>query len=89
MKSIILDYIRAECIDEHITTEITETTPLISGGFIDSFGLMGLLLFLEREFEVSIPHHRTSRQDFDTVNRMVQVIKELQHSPYVDELDGL
>lgn len=57
-------------------TEITEDTPLISGGFIDSFSMTGVLVFLEKTFKIKIPDYDATPQNFNTVNSMTDLVKK-------------
>ena len=54
--------------------EITPDTKLISSGLIDSFSLVSLQTFIEKEFGKRIPAPRITAESFDTVNQMMEVI---------------
>jgi acyl carrier protein len=56
--------------------EITRDTKLISGGIIDSFSLVSLQLFIEKEFGKKIPAPKITAASFDTVKDMVSVINQ-------------
>jgi hypothetical protein len=45
---VILNYVTREYLEEGDERTITETTPLISGGIVDSFSMVSLLRFLEK-----------------------------------------
>jgi acyl carrier protein len=66
MKELILDYVVREFIEEK-ETEITYETPLISSGYVDSFSMVSLLVFLENKFRIKIPPSKASPEAFDTV----------------------
>lgn len=53
---------------------ITPDTRLISSGLIDSFSLVSLQRFIEKEFGKMIPAPRITADSFDTVRQMLQVI---------------
>lgn len=58
--------------------EITYDTSLISGGFIDSFSMVVVLIFIEKTFNVKIPDKEATPENFDTVNNMVNLIKKFK-----------
>jgi acyl carrier protein len=66
-------------IGEFVTdpdTQISEDTKLISSGLIDSFSLVSLQAFIEREFGKRIPAPRINAESFDTVRQMVAIINQ-------------
>lgn len=75
MEEKLLDFIRDEYLDDP-DTEIDAETKLISGGFIDSFSLVSLQSYIEREFGKRIPAPRITAESFDTVKQMIQIIKQ-------------
>jgi methoxymalonate biosynthesis acyl carrier protein len=44
-----------------------DETPLTSGGMLDSFSIVQLILFIEEEFGIKIPHKQMVAADFDTI----------------------
>ena len=58
--------------------KISCDTSLISGGYIDSFSMVGVLVFIERTFNVKIPEKEATPNNFDTVNKMVELINSLK-----------
>jgi len=57
MQEKLLEFIRDEFLDDP-DTEIDEHTKLISSGIIDSFSLVSLQSYIEREFGKKIPAPR-------------------------------
>jgi acyl carrier protein len=76
LKKIIIDYVTAEYLEEDDTMEITADTPLISSGIVDSFSMVSLKRFLEKKYKVQIPDAKATPEAFDTVNRIVALVKE-------------
>jgi acyl carrier protein len=74
MKDLILNYVINE-YQEDEDDEITYDTPLISSGFVDSFSMVSLKVFLERKFQISIPDDKATPEAFDSVNRIVELVK--------------
>jgi acyl carrier protein len=57
-------------------TEIEYNTPLISGGYIDSFSMVGVLVFLEKTFNVNIPDIDATPNNFNTIENMCKLVEK-------------
>jgi len=75
MEEKLLDFIRDEFLDDP-DTEIDANTKLISSGMIDSFSLVSLQTFIEKEFGKRIPAPRITAESFDTVKQMIEIINQ-------------
>lgn len=75
MKDLILDYIKKEYIDDE-DEEITFDTPLISSGYVDSFSMVSLLVFIENKFKIKIPAAKATPEAFDSVNDIVALVNQ-------------
>ncbi|MDH4158025.1 MAG: acyl carrier protein [candidate division Zixibacteria bacterium] len=75
MKDVILEYVIQEYLEDE-DEEITYDTPLISGGIVDSFSMVSLKRFLENKYNISIPDDKATPEAFDTVNKIVVLIKQ-------------
>ena len=53
---------------------LTNTTPLITGGILDSLATVSLVLFLEERFHVQIEAHETTIDYFNTISDIEQLI---------------
>jgi acyl carrier protein len=76
IKDVILEYVRNEYIEEGDDRELTYDTPLISGGIVDSFSMVSLKVFLETKYNISIPDAKASPEAFDSVNNIIELLKE-------------
>lgn len=75
MEEKLMEFIRDEFLDDP-DEKIDIDTKLISSGMIDSFSLVSLQAFIEKEFGKKIPAPRISAETFDTVRQMVEIIKQ-------------
>ena len=75
---VVRDYVVREYLEEGDEREITETTPLISGGIVDSFSMVSLKRFLERKYSIQIPDACATPDAFDTVQRIVALVRRIQ-----------
>ncbi|MGD2087112.1 MAG: hypothetical protein PVH61_13095 [Candidatus Aminicenantes bacterium] len=76
LKDVILEYIQEEYLEEDDDMDVTYDTPLISGGIVDSFSMVSLKRFLETNYHIQIPDAKATPEAFDSVNRIVKLMKE-------------
>jgi acyl carrier protein len=76
LKDIILQYVKNEYVEEGDDLEVTYTTPLISGGIVDSFSMVSLKRFLETKYNIQIPDAKATPKAFDSVNNIIELLKE-------------
>ena len=75
MKELILKYVIKEYIDDDDAI-VTYETPLISSGYVDSFSMVSLLVFLENKFKIKIPPSKATPEAFDSVNNIVALVNQ-------------
>ena len=75
---VVRDYVIREYLEEGDDREITETTPLISGGIVDSFSMVSLKRFLEKKYNIQIPDADATPDAFDTVQSIVALVHRFQ-----------
>jgi acyl carrier protein len=78
LTKVVRDYVIREYLEEGDDREITETTPLISGGIVDSFSMVSLRRFLEKKYSIHIPDEAATPQAFDTVQSIVALVRRFQ-----------
>ena len=71
----ILDYVRREYIEEEDDRPLDVTTPLITGGIVDSFSMVSLKRFLEKKYEVKIPDADATPEAFNTVASIAKLVE--------------
>ncbi|MCK9421578.1 MAG: acyl carrier protein [Bacteroidales bacterium] len=74
MQEVIKKYVIKEYVEDD--TEVTNDTPLISGGIVDSFSMVSLKRFLENKYQISIPDDKATPEAFDSVNKICMLVKE-------------
>ncbi len=80
LTKVVREYIIREYLEESDDREITETTPLISSGIVDSFSMVSLLRFLEKKYSIHIPDADATPEAFDTVERIVALVRRFQET---------
>jgi acyl carrier protein len=73
---IVLNYVKNEYLQEGDDLVVDYNTPLISGGIVDSFSMVSLLVFLETTYNIKIPDSKATPEAFDSVNNIVNLLKE-------------
>lgn len=75
-KQMIINYVKKEFLEEDSDVEVNENTPLISSGIVDSFSMVSLKTFLEKKFKISILDDKATPEAFDSVNKIMELLKE-------------
>jgi acyl carrier protein len=75
MKDLVLNYVIKEFLED-VDEEITYDTPLISSGYVDSFSMVSLLVFIENKFKIKIPPSKATTEAFDSVNKIVALVNQ-------------
>jgi acyl carrier protein len=57
---------------------LTETTPLVSGGILDSLAILKLVSFLELEFGIKIASHETGQKYLNTLTSIASLVRTKQ-----------
>lgn len=77
----VRNYVVREYLEEGDERQVTETTPLISGGIVDSFSMVSLKRFLEKKYQIHIPDACATPDAFDTVKSIVELVHRFQKQP--------
>lgn len=75
IRKLVSDYVKKEYIDDE-DVELTYDTPLISSGYVDSFSMVSLLVFLENKFKIKIPPSKATPEAFDSVNKIASLVEQ-------------
>ena len=70
----IKDYVMREFLPGEDPAELTATTPLITGGILDSIAALKLVMFLEEEYGVAFEPHEVNRDNLDTIARITELL---------------
>ena len=74
IKTAVKEFILSEFLPGEDPDELTETTPLISGGILDSIATMKVVLFIEERFNVVFEAHEVDRENFDSIESIVGLV---------------
>ena len=73
VKSLLIQFI----VDNYMVEEdeVPHDRSLVDEGIIDSFGLVEIASFIEREFAVAVLEADMTRENFGSVNKLVAFIQ--------------
>ena len=74
IREAVKEFILTEFLPGEDPNELTETTPLISGGILDSIATMKVVLFIEERFNVVFEAHEVDRENFDSIANIVRLV---------------
>ena len=74
VKEIVRGYILNEFLPGENPAALTDSTPLITGGILDSLATLKLVVFLEQRFQIKIQAHETMADYLNTVSDIAQLV---------------
>jgi len=74
VKEIVRGYILNEFLPGENPAALTDSTPLITGGILDSLATLKLVVFLEERFQIKIQAHETMADYLNTVSDIAQLV---------------
>ncbi|HEX5824561.1 MAG TPA: acyl carrier protein [Candidatus Limnocylindrales bacterium] len=84
MTSAVEDKVREFVIDYFYVTDarsLTNDQSLIDSDLVDSTGMMGIILFLETEFGITMADDETTPDNLDSIDRIVAYVERKRPSP--------
>ncbi len=69
------DFLISEFLPDEDPSQLTDTTPLISAGILDSIATLKLVAFLEKTFSISMAAHETDAEHLDTIALIAQLVR--------------
>jgi acyl carrier protein len=75
IKTVIKDVILKEFLPGEDPSELTDTTPLITGAILDSIATLKLVMFIEERYGISLQAHEVDAEHLDTISQIAQLIR--------------
>lgn len=75
LNATIKSYILDEFLQGTAPAELTESTPLITGGILDSLATVQLVSFLEEHFSIEIAPHEVSIDYLNTIAEISDLVR--------------
>lgn len=73
-RQVIKDFILQEFLPGENPDELTDTTPLITGGILDSIATLKLVMFIEDKYGVQFEPHEVDKENLDTIASIVRLL---------------
>lgn len=74
IKKVVLDFLLDNVIKE--VDILADNQQLIDSGLIDSISIVNVILFFEKQFNISFGEEDLAPENFETVNAMVNIIEK-------------
>jgi acyl carrier protein len=69
------EFILREFLPGENPDELTGTTPLITGGVLDSISTLKLVAFLEEEYGIEMQAHETDTEHMNTIADIAKLVR--------------
>ncbi len=76
IEKVIHGYILNEFLPGEDPGELTDRTPLITGGILDSITTLKLVVFLEEHFGITVEAHEAGVEHLDSIGQIARLITE-------------
>jgi acyl carrier protein len=76
IKGAIHQYILNEFLKDEDPEELTDQTPLVTGGILDSITTLKLVTFLEDHFRITIEAHEACIDHLDSIHRIAEFVAQ-------------
>jgi acyl carrier protein len=78
IKQDIKHYIMSEFLPGESPDELTDSTPLISGGVLDSIATLKLVMHVEDRYGVTLEPHEVDKENLDTLELIARLVASKQ-----------
>lgn len=72
---VVRQYLIGEFFEGGTPDELTDSTPLISGGILDSISTLQLVSFLERRFKIEFKPNEVDQDNLNTISLIALFVK--------------
>ena len=74
IEKVVHGYILNEFLPGEDPRELTDRTPLITGGILDSIPTLKLVVFLEEHFGITVEAHEAGVEHLDSIGQIARLI---------------
>jgi len=68
-------FILKEFLPGEDPAELTDATPLITGGVLDSIATLKVVMFIEETFGITLQAHEVDSEHLDTIAQIAQLVR--------------
>ncbi len=76
IEKVVHGYILNEFLPGEDPGDLTDRTPLITGGILDSITTLKLVVFLEEHFGITVEAHEAGVEHLDSIGQIARLIAE-------------
>jgi len=70
----VKEYILKEFLPGEDPNELTDATPLVTGGILDSLATLKLVAFLEERFGITLQPHEADVEHLNTISDITELV---------------
>lgn len=74
-KKLIKEFVLSNLLKSRDGEDLKDTDSLIEKGIIDSLGIMKLIVYLEKEFDVKITDAELTPENFENIETVSQLVE--------------
>ena len=74
IREAVKTFVLAEFLPGEDPNELTSSTPLVTGGILDSIATLKLVTFLEEKFGVSVEPHELDAENLDNLDLISNLV---------------
>ncbi len=71
----VRDFILKEFFSKEDSDRLTNSTPLITGGYIDSLATLKLVAFLEEQYNIELAAHEVKAENLNTIEDIANFVR--------------
>jgi acyl carrier protein len=75
IEGVVKGFILKEFLPGEDPQELTDTTPLITGGVLDSIATLKVVMFIEERFGITLQAHEVDSEHLDTIAQIAQLVR--------------
>ena len=76
IEKVVHGFILNEFLPGEDPDELTDCTPLITGGILDSITTLKLVVFLEEHFGITVEAHEAGVEHLDSIHQIAELVAE-------------
>jgi acyl carrier protein len=74
VKNTVKEYILGEFLPGESPDQLTDSTPLMTGGILNSLATLKLVMFLEERFKIELQSHETDADHMNTIADIASLV---------------
>ena len=75
IEGVVKGFILKEFLPGENPAELTDATPLITGGVLDSIATLKVVMFIEETFGITLQAHEVDSEHLDTIAQIAQLVR--------------